>query len=91
MKDHKQITFFFLFFILLTPLLIAQSGGADFCSDSEPLCGSNVFSYPNSSGGTNAEIGPDYGCLGSQPNPAWFFLQIANNGNIILTIEQSTS
>jgi len=90
MNDLKRIITFFIFYLLLNQVAISQSGGADFCSNSEPLCGSNVFSYPNSFGGTSAEPGPDYGCLGSTPNPAWFFLQIAQDGDLVLTIEQST-
>jgi gliding motility-associated-like protein len=77
-------------FLVLSLFLEAQSGSADTCVDAEPLCGSSVFSYPNTAFGGNAEPGPDYGCLGSQPNPAWFFLQIGQSGNISLTIEQST-
>ncbi|MDU8885986.1 T9SS type B sorting domain-containing protein [Yeosuana sp. MJ-SS3] len=90
MNALKRVITFFIFYFLVNQVTIAQSGGADLCSNSEPLCGSNVFSYPNSSGGSNAEAGPDYGCLGSQPNPAWFFLQIAQDGDLVLTIEQST-
>lgn len=34
----------------------------------------------------NAQTGPNYGCLGSQPNPAWFFMQIANGGPISIVM-----
>ena len=69
--------------------LFSQSGGADQCINAEPLCGSEEFSYPSGTSGGSAEVGPDYGCLASTPNPAWFFLQIAQSGNVTLRIEQS--
>lgn len=68
----------------------AQSGSADLCVNAEPLCGSNQFYYPNTSGYVFAEGGPNYGCLRGQPNPSWFYLQIAQDGDIQLQIEQST-
>ena len=67
----------------------AQQGNAKFCVDAEPLC-SGDFYYPNTSGANFAEIGPDYGCLTSQLNPAWFYFQIARDGDIEIMIEQST-
>ena len=69
----------------------SQSGNAKFCIDAEPLCGSSEFSYPNTSGFNLAEKGPDYGCLFLQLNPSWFYLQIAQDGDIELKIEQSTT
>ncbi|WP_267156369.1 T9SS type B sorting domain-containing protein [Xanthomarina sp. F2636L] len=68
----------------------SQLGGANICEEAEPICSSAEFSFANTSDGTSAEVGPDYGCLLTQPNPAWFFLQIGLSGNINLIIEQST-
>jgi len=59
------------------------------CAASAPLCASDAFCYENTTG-ASSEIGPNYGCLTMQPNPAWFFLQIENSGSISITIEQST-
>ncbi|MFG6686463.1 T9SS type B sorting domain-containing protein [Mariniflexile sp. HNIBRBA6329] len=68
-----------------------QQGNGKFCLDAEPLCGSNQFSYPNTSGFNLAENVPDYSCLVLQLNPSWFYLQIAQEGDIELKIEQSTT
>ncbi|MBR1513015.1 MAG: T9SS type A sorting domain-containing protein [Bacteroidales bacterium] len=34
----------------------------------------------------NAESGPYYGCLNTQPNPAWFFVKMDEPGDIIINI-----
>ncbi len=36
--------------------------------------------------GTTIEPGNDYGCLGSQPNPTWFFLKAQTAGDIVLEL-----
>jgi gliding motility-associated-like protein len=58
------------------------------CATAAPFCagGTSGVTYPASTNAGNAEIGPDYGCLGSQPNPAWYFLQVGTSGNLILGI-----
>lgn len=53
------------------------------CEDANVFCGSNVYSFPAQSGtGNPAQPGPYYGCLGSQPNPTWYFMQILDAGPI---------
>lgn len=69
----------------------AQNGNSKLCINAEPLCGAGQFSYPNTSGYSIAESGPDYGCVLAQLNPSWFYLQIAQSGDIQLKIEQSTA
>ena len=34
----------------------------------------------------SAQPGPNYGCLGTQPNPAWFFLQISQSGSLTIAM-----
>ncbi|MGB0304678.1 MAG: hypothetical protein ACPGAI_06035, partial [Flavobacteriaceae bacterium] len=75
-----------LFFLVLFPLaqVFAQGGT---CSSIEPFCAGNqalIFANCNNADPdcvTTAETGPDYGCLGSEPYPAWFYLQIDESGN----------
>ncbi|MCC6701263.1 MAG: gliding motility-associated C-terminal domain-containing protein [Fluviicola sp.] len=69
-------------FLGLTTNLFAQ--GAD-CANADPFCTDNNYTFP-ASVNTDAEIGPDYGCLGSQPNPAWYYIQVANSGNIVIDL-----
>ena len=85
-----------LLFLLLFTLAQAFAQGGT-CSSIEPFCAGNqalIFANCNSSDpdcNPTAEIGPDYGCLGTEPYPAWFFLQIDEPGNLNFTITQNTS
>jgi len=54
----------------------------------EPLIFANGFYYLEES---VAEDGPDYGCLGSEPNPAWFYLQVGETGDLEFEIVQNTA
>jgi len=57
------------------------------CSGANPFCSGSVpTTFPATTGGTSGEMGPSYGCVLSQPNPAWYYLQIATAGNLILNI-----
>lgn len=72
----------------------------DSCAQSAPFCanvaGAGGITFPASTDGTNspgsgpsAQPGPSYGCLGSTPNPAWYYLQVANAGTLVMTIAGS--
>ncbi len=61
------------------------------CDQSEPFCADNAaLVFPNTANGSNAEFGPDYGCLFDQPNPAWYYLQIGQDGDLDIQISQNT-
>ncbi|MGE0566412.1 MAG: gliding motility-associated C-terminal domain-containing protein, partial [Bacteroidia bacterium] len=48
-------------------------------------------SFPATVNGPAAQNGPNYGCLGTQPNPAWYFLQISQAGNLDILIAGSAN
>jgi len=59
------------------------------CDAIEPFCaGDTTLIFPNNTIGF-AEAGPDYGCLGSQPAPSWYFIQIDEPGDLNFNIEQN--
>jgi len=67
---------------------IGDMGATPFCSITGvefPNCNSN-----NPGCQISSESGPNYGCLGSTPFPAWYFMQIENEGDITLRIEQTS-
>jgi gliding motility-associated-like protein len=76
-------------FIYTTLFVICASGGAvaqgTNCASATPFC-SGAATYPASTGAGSAEVGPNYGCLFTQPNPAWFYMQIGTPGNVTFTI-----
>lgn len=66
----------------------AYSQGAS-CAASEVLCNPNT-TFPGSTGGSGGGgVGVDYGCLSSQPGPAWYTINVATSGDITLTMTNS--
>ncbi len=74
----------FIFLLILFYGLVSYSTYAqgDSCVLSEPFCTSNIYSFPAGVNSGTAEPGPNYGCLGTQPNPAWYHMKIAVAGDI---------
>ncbi|NVO20958.1 MAG: hypothetical protein HXX13_14755 [Bacteroidetes bacterium] len=57
---------------------------ASSCETADVFCGSNAYSFPAGTNSGNAQPGPNYGCLGSTPNPAWYFMNVGLSGEIII-------
>jgi gliding motility-associated-like protein len=60
------------------------------CSNAAPFC-TNVqggYTFPASTN-ISSEPGPNYGCLQSQPNPAWYYLEILNPGDLTIFMQSS--
>ena len=59
------------------------------CANMTPICTSTGINYPAATLGNTADItnpGNNYGCLTSTPNPAWYYLEILQPGNINMTL-----
>ena len=56
------------------------------CNQANSLCSSLGIPFTNTHQGIS---GNSISCLGTTPNPTWFYLPVSNNGTINLTIEQS--
>lgn len=55
-------------------------GAGQACDIPNSFCSETII-YPAGTGGTvTAPVGPAYDCLGSQPNPAWFNMQVQSSG-----------
>lgn len=63
------------------------SGGN--CANAQQFCSGVVYNYPAVVGGGTAQAGPFYGCLGTQPNPTWFVMQIDTAGPLTLTMQST--
>ena len=71
-------------FLVLGLSLLAMvkiSGQGLFCETSEPFCTGSIYTFPAGTGG-QAQTGAFYGCLATQPAPAWYHLLIDNPGPI---------
>ncbi len=76
-----------LLFITIFSCILMYSQSSD-CINSQPFCTSTPIGFPASTN-TTAPIGPDYGCLLTQPNPAFYFLQIDQPGNLSITMQST--
>lgn len=59
------------------------------CQTAKPFCAGGVSgeTFPATTNAGSAQSGPNYGCLGSTPNPSWYFLQISQSGNLDILIQ----
>ena len=61
----------------------------DICEHSLPFCTGTTYNFPLQTDNGSAVSGPDYDCLGTQPNPVWYYLQVSDPGNIDIHIQSS--
>lgn len=68
------------------PVSVGSSGGTGYTN---PFCaGGTGLTFPSIPGGAGAGNMGSVGCLGSTPNPSWFYLQIGNPGSLTFTLTQ---
>ena len=66
---------------------VAQSLDNTHYADAIQICATgNQPQFPLTVNVENAEAGPYYGCLYTQPNPAWFFVKMDEPGDVIINI-----
>ncbi len=80
----KYLLAVLLIFSLFT--LKSQNGT---CLTADPICVGSQVTFPAGTNTGTAEPGPDYGCLLTQPNPAWFYFEIDQGGNLEVEISNS--
>ena len=80
----------FLLFFLLSVLSYTTVYSQATCAGAAPFCTASGTTFPASTS-TTAPVGPNYGCLGSEPNPAWYYLNISASGNINIDLSNSAS
>ncbi|MBD3582696.1 hypothetical protein HC229_09270, partial [Flavobacterium sp. D33] len=62
------------------------------CQNAQPFCsGAQAYVYDNVDQTNNAPALGQMACLGSTPNPTWFYLQIDQGGDLVFTMIQNTS
>lgn len=77
----RNLLLFFLFFGIPFSLFAQVD-----CPGAAPFCTSTGVTFPAETGNGNAPAGPDYDCLFTTPNPAWYYLNISQSGNINITL-----
>jgi len=58
------------------------------CGTAQPFCTGTNYTFPASTN-TGSPTGANFGCLGTQPNPAFYFMEIDNPGNITLSLSSA--
>ncbi|MGV6860383.1 MAG: T9SS type B sorting domain-containing protein [Putridiphycobacter sp.] len=74
---------FFIGGLLISSVANAQNTT---CEDMAPICTDAGLTFTAQSGGPSAQSGNNYSCLGSQPNPAWYYLEIATAGQLDMSL-----
>ncbi len=77
---------FFLVLLLINYYSASAQVGNSTCASAIQVCPDIGATYPATTNGPAAEVGPDYGCLGSEPNPAWFYFQVNTPGSHVINI-----
>jgi PKD repeat protein len=77
----KRIFILFLLTFVWQSIVEGQSGT---CVESDPFCTGTTYIFPAGVNTGAAEPGANYGCLGSQPNPAWYHMRILEPGSITI-------
>ncbi|WP_375562301.1 T9SS type A sorting domain-containing protein [Bernardetia sp. OM2101] len=75
---YSHLIFCLYLFLNIAP---CQAQNNDICSNASPFCAGSTIVYPANTGNNwwiSDEV--NYGCLASQPNPAWFFSKISIPG-----------
>ncbi|MBI2720907.1 MAG: gliding motility-associated C-terminal domain-containing protein [Bacteroidetes bacterium] len=75
-----------LLILLLTSNILHLKSQNNTCANASPFCTGQTMQFPAGTSNTPAQTGPNYGCLGSQPNPAWFYFQMATNGPVSIVM-----
>ena len=84
------INLFIAFIFCLLSLNNISAQGAT-CQTADPFCSNSGTTFPAGTNQPAAPLGNNYDCLGTQPNPAWYYLQINQSGNLIIDLSNSNT
>lgn len=86
MHTLKPLALYISFLVCLINSEVSSQGTN--CSTADPFCTGTTYNFPNS---TNVPNLGAIDCCSTTPNPAWYYLQIDQSGNINITIEQTAN
>jgi gliding motility-associated-like protein len=66
--------------IIISALTIYSQN--NLCNTASPFCTGTVYNFPAGVNAGSGQPGPNYGCLYTTPNPAWYYMQVGTSGNI---------
>ncbi len=63
--------------------IYAKSRDNAHCADAFPFCTDNgMYEFPAGVNAGSGETGPDYDCLYTTPNPAWYYMKMSDPGDM---------
>ena len=74
--------------LLFSSVVISQGTN---CNNAAPFCTTSAATFPagvNQPDATTTAPGNNYDCLATAPNPAWYYLEIDQSGNLVIDIIQ---
>lgn len=89
----KHIYTLIAIFLFIGTGVFAQDPTGNHPCDAKPFCSDSTYNFPNVTGqphGTGVQ-GPNYGCLGTQPNQIWYYMRIGTAGTIQITMTQTSA
>ena len=86
MKNILESAVVILFFLLNISTVTSQGTN---CNTATPFCSNGLDPYPAGVNNPTAPVGNNYDCLFTQPNPAWFYLNITRNGVLDFTLDNT--
>jgi len=83
----KHILIFFAFFFFWCNSVHSQPNTT--CQNAAPFCTGTTYNFPAGVNAGSAQNGPYYDCLFTQPNPVWYYMQVAQSGPINIVMQGS--
>lgn len=77
--------------LLAVFLMAAGYTQNNLCNNALPFCTGTTYIFPAGVNSGAAETGPNYGCLLTQPNPAWYYMKVDQSGPINFHISTDPS
>ena len=64
----------------------------NYCATADPFCTDNgMYQFPAGVNAGSGEGGPDYSCLTTRPNPAWYYMRMSNSGGMTIYMYSTPS
>ena len=64
----------------------------NYCATADPFCTDNgLYQFPAGVNAGNGESGPNYSCLSTRPNPAWYYMRMSNSGGMTIYMYSTPS
>lgn len=62
------------------------------CANADPFCTDvGIYEFPAGVNAGAGETGPNYNCLSTRPNPAWYYMKMANPGDMTIYMYSTPS